>query len=321
MMGTGTTSAIGTSSLPAGLPPNPYAQMGTAALAGLYVTNFLATPVPPTSADHSGKNPNVQRVGRYILANRDVFNALAHRTAKPEEMQTAVRAAVEVSDSYDAGFCMGILDAAYRSSEGSLNFRDGLSVGQFHRSSRLPVHVATTRYASAGFMIAGAIDLVGSIGDVDAYRLARFCDIYDPMLLLAGGAFVYGIFSRFSKSAPSDAEVHLYPAERFHTTGPYAYHRYPYDAAIGFGAGIVVSGAISLNSISSNPSLIKILATAASFAVFLATSHMRVIRNEKALRRLHGSAYHEYEKRTPRYLPDLWGIGSKLLHKFLNPPV
>lgn len=315
------TSAIGTSLLPAGPPPNPYAQMGTAALAGLYVTNFLATPVPPTAADHTGKNPNVQRVGRYILANRDVFNALAARTAKPEEMQTAVSAAVGVSDTYDAGFCMGILDSTYRSSEGSLAFRDGLSVGQFHRTNRLPVHLATARYASAGFMIAGTIDLVRSIGDVDADRLAQFGDMYDPLLILAGGAFVYGIFSRLSKSAPSDADAHLYPAERFHTAGPYAYHRYPFDAAIGFGTGVIVSGVIFLNAISSNPSFIKMLAAAASFAVFLATSHMRVIRNERALRRLHGSAYHEYEKRTPRYLPDLWGIGSKLLHKLLKPLV
>jgi hypothetical protein len=281
----------------------------------MFVQGFLASPRPqPSRFRPFAENPDKKRMGFFIVRNLPLFAELSRRAAEEGEFSTIARSAAGHSDTAEAGFCVGTLNCTADCTAGSAEFRDGFRLGQFYRA-RIRPFTAFEPFVK-GLSLASTLTLTGaSVAGIKPEDLERFAVIFDPLLILTGGAFVYGAFASLEASRMPRGETHVaYPAEVLRTDGIFSYHRYPGQAALAFGMGVLTSGAIFLNAVSSAHSPLLMFFSGGLYLLSCLMTHSRAVGNEVGMERLHGEEFRRHEAKTPRYLPD----PARILKAILN---
>jgi protein-S-isoprenylcysteine O-methyltransferase Ste14 len=295
--------------LAGGAPPGG---IDLGAMATQYVTQFLATPKPVVpDRTFMRRDANRTWLADFRSRNLEQYKPLYEAAGNSEgTMRLAVDAALSVSDTHDAGMCMGFLNPDYDCPVGSEAFREGLRLGQVHYLKLLPPRENRFRKYGIIALAVGIAMMSHGIGNrylTPAQRVIVESAL--PVLGVVGASWVYGVAAMLATRLFGND---LSPSPRLITSGPFAYHRNPYYASMGFGMALSVGSMIALNLFSIAPSFVGAALTAAGLATLFAVQHVKVKRDERVLERQFGDEYRAYKEDTPRYFPSFRKIFARL---------
>ncbi len=277
---------------PIGLADEP-----TDFLAEKYVRGFLA------SIDQYD-SLNWVKINSFYWDNRGLCSELQKRCKDDSTAERVSRVAISVSNDFDAGLCVGRLNANFTPEGGSFRYDRGVRLGQFYKRINTPV-------LNAGLLVSSAVR-VGSafipLGPVDkeaASQLENVCSA--PIRALSVIAVLSMACGFFAACTNLNSDKLLEP-ESYQKSPIYNYLRHPIASSMMTFSGILSIVDLRNIMISADPSLIKATALAVSSALLIFFGHKKVVALEKGHERFHGKKYADYKKRTPMYVFDLWKL-------------
>ncbi len=267
-----------------------------------YIKGFILTPKVRVINTHIFKtDPDMIRLKRYLKNNQN-FEDLGRSIRTTSDLRIAMQAAIDASDSYEAGLAMGFLGRRSDIEMGSAEFQKGYRVGQAY-IIKFEDAAFENKLFKAGFMatLAGGAILYNVVEypDTIPQSVIKFISILWKTSLIYGFGtmLITGLFG-------SDGAV----SRKLITSGPFYFHRNPYYASLGFtiasGGGTMALGDLASGSPHYAASAIVI----AGVSAFLGAAHMKVLRDERVLEKTFGDKFREYKASTPRYFPAIWKI-------------
>lgn len=279
-------------------------------LARQYVHTFEITSAPEATGHvWRRSNPVVARLLSHQSGSWNVANALYCEVHKRNRMREALGAAVQESNTYEGGLCMGFLDPEPTCTVGSQSFRRGFRDGQAYALKCRPGWETTFRNACLITVGCGGYDLAMQPHLVTPEVAAWIDGTKSPVMIAAVVAMVYGAATMWStRLLGRDAFL----SERLLTRGPFRLHRNPYYASMGFGTTLLSAWISATELLSLTPSIGTVAAFLTSLAGFFFTYHRNVLRDERVLEKQFGADYVAYKATTPRYLPAVWTMLSSV---------